>query len=716
MNEFIEQFLVEARELVDQATADLLALEDDTGAADRLDSAFRAFHTLKGGAGIVDFHAMGWALHAAEDRLSAARGGAEPVTTLLISDCLTCLDQVVQWLDAMAADGEVPSGADAEADALVRRFSGPAARPPDQWLAALLGRQGRDAARSAILYRPDADAFFRGEDPLALVQGLPGLLALEIEPQDDAPSLEGLDPYACSLVIRILTSIAPAQAAAHFSAVAGQIQVVPVSHEDASLPTIVQRLLAEQLLLLAEPASEGQAGRRASAARTAANALRSAGRAQDPDRLEQAGRALPGPDDPLVDAIRAAMSGPLPIDGGAAPAARGGQAITRSLRVDIERIDALVKLAGELTVVKNALGHAAALAQTEGDPKVLSGLLKDQHALLERLLTELQGAVLNIRVLPLGQVFQRFPRVVREMAADLGKPVRFSTDGDDTEADKVVVEALFEPLLHVIRNALDHGVESPAERARTGKPPTAALRLRAARRGESVLVEIEDDGAGIDVRRVREVARTRGMAAPEVIAELSDEAVIDLIFAPGFSTAAEVTDLSGRGVGMDVVRTALERLGGKVSVESRPGAGALVRFILPFTVMMSRVMTVEAGGQLFGAPLEAVVETVRTPRDRIATIGAGRAFVLRDRTIPLVSLAGALGEDAPDAPGEEVTVMVTTVGGQLVGLEVDRIGERMDVMLKPMEGLLAGLPGIAGATLLGDGRVLLVLDLNELLQ
>jgi len=226
---------------------------------------------------------------------------------------------------------------------------------------------------------------------------------------------------------------------------------------------------------------------------------------------------------------------------------------------------------------------------------------------------------------------------------------------------------------------------------------------------------VEDDGRGIDVARVREVARARNVASQAALDGLSDDEVIDLIFAPGFSTAAEVTDLSGRGVGMDVVRTSIERLGGRVTVSSRRQRGTIVRFTLPFTVMMTQVLTVEAAGQVFGVPMDAVVETVRVNRDAIAPIGAARALVLRNRTVPVIDLGQALGRK-PSASAGDATVLIVSVAGQWGGLEVDRLGERLDVMLKPPEGLLAGVPGIDGTTLLGDGRVLIVLDLHEIMN
>jgi two-component system chemotaxis sensor kinase CheA len=622
MDDFIEQFLIECRELVEQATDDLLALEERPEDRERLDSAFRAFHTLKGSAAIVEFDVMTAALHAAEEVLSALRSSGAAITPVLVGDCLACLDQVVQWLDEMEASGETPTGGQAAADAIIARFETGGVAPQA------------------------SEALWAASSP-------------------------------------------------------------PV------LPLEAHNLIEAQLAFLADPTADQTEGRAASAARVAINVLHGLDRTDEAGELERAvardPAALPG-------MLRSLLTGAIEFEPAAlAPARDAAEPAARGLRVDIERIDALVSLSGELGVARNALAHAADLAAAGADPKALAILLKDQHAVLGRLVDDLQHAVLNIRVLPLRHVFQRIPRLVREMVVALGKPARLITEGDATEADKAVVESLFEPLLHVMRNALDHGIETPEARAAAGKPPSATLRLSASREGDRVVVVVEDDGAGVNVERVRQVAAERGVASPDKLAAMNEQEVVDLIFAPGFSTAGEITNLSGRGVGMDAVRNAIERLGGRVTVESRAGHGTTVRFILPFTVMMTRVMTVEAGGQMFGVPMEAVVETARLELDSITAIGAARAFVLRDRTIPLIDLAPTLGRAEATKPRECLHVVVAAVGGQIGGLEVDRLGEPMEVMLKPLDGLLAGAPGVAGATLMGDGRVLIVLDLPSLL-
>jgi two-component system chemotaxis sensor kinase CheA len=737
MNEFVEQFLLEARELVEQATGDLLALEEKPDRTDRLDGAFRAFHTLKGAASIVDFDAMARSLHAAEDVLSRIRAGSSQVTPALIGDCLTCLDQVVQWLDVMEGDGNPPADAAASADAIVRRFDrhggaglseaprAPKRAPATDWLRDLLLRYpGAAEATVGLNFVPEPDCFFHGEDPAALLAGLPGLIALDIVPAGRWPDLDSLDPFTCQVIFRALVAGSAEVVGALLRPLRGYVEIqtlqaASLDSHPAALSPNARALLEEQIRLLGEDGSNGAAGRISSAGRVAANVLRHGGRPGEADELDLAVVRSQHRGDLriLVAAIKGALSGILQVSAAEAdPVSHEPQeGAARTLRVDVERIDALVRLTGELTVVKNAIGHAAALAKDGADGHTLAAALKDHHTLLDRVLQELQRSVLSIRVLPLRHVFQRFPRLVREMSAKLGKPARLVTEGDETEADKAIVEALFEPLLHAVRNALDHGIEPAGERAATAKPATGTIRLRATREGEHVLVEVEDDGRGIDVARVRQAAAERRIAASDELAAMADEAVIDLIFAPGFSTASEITGLSGRGVGMDVVRTAVERLGGRVTVESRLGLGTAVRFVLPFTVMMTRVMTVDVGGQAFGIPLDAVVETVRIPRDRIVPVGAARAIVRRNRTIPLVQLAQALGGSGMEATAE-ANVVITMVGGQLGGIEVERLGERMDVMLKPMEGLLNSLPGLAGTTLLGNGRVLIVLDLQEIFQ
>ena len=744
MNEFIEQFVIESRELIEQASADLLALERAPQDRERLDAVFRAFHTLKGGAAIVDFAAMEHALHGAENGLSTARSGSRALSKADIDDCLFCLDRVSAWLDFTESEGAFPDEAQAAGAAIVERFarweSGVPAAPARSgtagispgWVKRLLGARPAAASRalSAVRYVPPEDCFFQGVDPLAVMAALPGLLALEVEPRSPWPGVESLDPFACQLVLEALLEAPRAQVVEALGEAASQSEVVTLAEPagNEALGADARALLEAQVELLAgpgaQPGERGAEGRLASAGVAAVNVLRHAARVAQAGHIAAvAAEALQrGEPQLLSDALRDVLSvaEPSPSDVALAEPSASAvrhvpEAAAQTLRVEAARVDSLVRLTGELTVAKNAIGLVAREAQAAGSG--LAGVLTSRHATLERLVSELQRAVLAIRVLPMRVSFQRFPRLIRELAADLGKAVSLVMEGEDTEADKAVVEALAEPLVHVLRNAMDHGIEAGAVRLAAGKTATASITLRAAHRGDHVVVEVADDGGGIDVARVRQVARERSVLPVEEIDAMTDAQAIDLIFAPGFSTAREVTGVSGRGVGMDAVRSAVRRLGGQVELDSTAGQGTTVRFTLPFTVMVTPVMTVEAGGQAYGIPLDAIVETIRIHPDRIAPVGAARAIVYRESTIPLVALSGALGVHRNEASGgRDATVIIVRFDAGLGALEVDRLGERMDIMLKPLDGLLSGMPGLAGSTLLGDGSVLLVLDLSELLR
>jgi two-component system chemotaxis sensor kinase CheA len=734
MNEFIEQFILESRDYVEQGSAALAVLQQTPQDADNVDALFRALHTLKGGASIVDFTAMERAVHSAEDELSEVRAGKRPFTAETIADCHACLDQVARWLDTMERTGDLPVDADTQADALIGRLKHLKALDPDRnareavaksdnWSEVLLNRNSnvRQQARTAVRFSPKSDCFFRGEDPFALLSSVPELLALDAEPSGTWPTLGALDPFECIVVLTALFGSEASVVRATLGKQLGDCEVLSLAGEannsELRLPRIAQDLLNAQIALLNEDRDSVKptlAGRIAAAGSVAANVFRQVGQNGNATLVQQAMRkslAALSPND-LVDQITRSMSAPASSESPVAYAQ--ADSALRTLRVNAEQVDALVRLTGELTVVKNAIGHAVKLAQS--DESAVVGTLRNQHGVLDHIVGELQRAVLGMRVVPLRTVVQRFPRVVRELTSNLGKSVSVSIEGDETEADKAIVEMLFEPLLHIVRNSMDHGIEDGKTRAERKKAPTATISIRASRQGEHVVIEVEDDGGGIDPTRIRAVALERNVVTSEGLAGMSESDIIDLVFAPGFSTATEVTELSGRGVGMDAVRTAVGRVGGKVSLESRFGRGTTVRFTLPFSVMMTHVMTVEADGQMFGVPLEAVVETIRVATDTIAGIGTARALVRRNRTIPVFDLGNLLRVRETVHSEQQAIVVIVTFAGQLAAIQVDGLGERMQVMLKPLEGLLSGIPGITGTTILGDGRVLLVLDLEEALQ
>lgn len=652
MDELVEQFLIEGRELVQQASDDLLALEGNPADAGRIDSAFRAVHTLKGSVGFFDFAPMADLLHRAEDLLGAIRDGRQPVTKVIIGALLDCIGASDDWIDSIERTGALPADA-----AIVARGLGAAMAPylrstapvgvtaseaDLEWLSGLVTRN-RDAVDTAgagrtitaIRYTPSPDCFFLGDDPMALVRSIPDLIALEITARE-AWSTEKFDPFVCNLVFQMLTAV------------------------DADAARAVFRFVPDQAIIV---------------------------------------ETQPNPAAPQTDLRTAVAEG-------------GRDGAVRTLRVDATRIDALADIIGELIVAKNGLAHLADKASAV-DAK-LARELNASQANIDRLAGDMHRAVMTMRMIPLSRTFQRFPRLVRDIAGRLGKSITFHVSGEEVEADKSIVDGIFEPLLHVLRNAVDHGIEDAETRIAKQKPTEGLIQLEAKRTNDQIVISVTDDGAGIDLGMIRRLAKDRNVLDAAAVDTLDDSAALDLIFAPGFSTASEVTDVSGRGVGMDAVRSAIDGLGGRVVVTSARGAGTTIQLSLPQALVINTIMTVRVGDEHFGVPIESVQETLRIAADRIVRIREGEAFVVRNRTVPLLRLTDLLGLPGATRP-DDIRVLIASSGDERIGIEVDGFAERFDAVLRPMQGLLSGMPGILGTALLGDGQVLMVLDLPGLI-
>jgi two-component system chemotaxis sensor kinase CheA len=397
--------------------------------------------------------------------------------------------------------------------------------------------------------------------------------------------------------------------------------------------------------------------------------------------------------------------------------AEDSQGPSKSLKVDQVKIDRLMNLIGEMIVSKNALPYLAARAENVFGVRELSREIKAQYAVINRISDEMQDAIMQVRMMPASFVFQRFPRLVRDTSRKLGKEVNLVLVGEETEADKNIIEALGDPLVHIVRNSLDHGFEMPDVRLAAGKPVAGTLTITATQESDRVVIEIKDDGKGIDPVAIKQKAYERGIIDEGTLDRISDHDAINLIFAPGLSTAEVVSDLSGRGVGMDVVRTVIEKLNGSIHLESERGLGTCLHLSLPLSMAVTNVVIVEADGQTFGLPMDSVVETVRIPRSGIWSIKNQQATVLRGRTMALKSLNELLGlSAAPKTNAEgEAAVIVVRMNGEQVGLLVDSFHETVDVILKPMTGILNGLSAYAGSALMGDGSVLIILNVKELL-
>jgi two-component system chemotaxis sensor kinase CheA len=379
-----------------------------------------------------------------------------------------------------------------------------------------------------------------------------------------------------------------------------------------------------------------------------------------------------------------------------------------SIRVDVDKVDRLLNLVGELVIAQSMLAEAAR-AIAAGDAR-----LRDSVAYVDRQTRDLQDAVMSIRLLPIDFLFSRMRRMVRDLAERLGKEVELTTQGGDTELDKEIIEKLADPLMHLVRNALDHGIEPPAVRAAAGKEARGTVELRAMHRGGGIVVEISDDGAGFDRERILRKAQERGM---RVHTGMSDEEVWQLTFAPGFSTADAVSDVSGRGVGMDVVKRNVVALGGNIDVCSRTGVGTTITIQLPLTLAILEGMTVEIGGESFIIPLSFIAEAFLPHAGQVKTITSGPQVVrVRDSYVPLITLEELLHIRPTSAGAEESILVIVEAEGRHAALAVDRLLGQQQVVIKSLESNYRKVPGIAGATVLGNGRVALILDVNALMR
>jgi len=418
------------------------------------------------------------------------------------------------------------------------------------------------------------------------------------------------------------------------------------------------------------------------------------------DNLHGKGSA---PGQPVAVSAAPAAS-PVPAPEPARPATAKSSTAENTVRVDTTRLDTLVNRAGELVLLRNRLLSLA----SRSDNSMLAAMAGD----LDRVSDDLQNAVLGMRMQPVGRLFQRFPRIVRDLARQLGKEIELITEGEETDLDRSLVEALADPLIHLLRNAVDHGLEDPAGRERAGKPRKGKVKLSASQRGERIVISVSDDGRGMDPDVLRRKAVEKGIIDATQAARLSEVECYELIFRPGFSTAAQISDISGRGVGMDVVKTRVAELGGTLQVHSRLGSGSTLELTVPLTLAILRVLMVRVGDRLFALPLGNVSEVFELNPQHDHMLDGRRVAAHRGRALVLGDLGDWAGVPGPG--GRHVVVL--HVGHMHLGCLVHEVIGREDVMVKPLGPLFEGVPGVAGATVTGDGRLALVLDLAALSQ
>ncbi len=393
-------------------------------------------------------------------------------------------------------------------------------------------------------------------------------------------------------------------------------------------------------------------------------------------------------------------------------------AAPKTMRVNQELVDTFMNLVGELIVARNAFGHIERRLEM-GKQERAEALkeLRSASLAVARISEEMQRTVMEMRMVPIRNVFQKFPRMVRDLSRKCGKKAQILLQGEETEIDKGIAEDLADPLVHIIRNSVDHGLESPEDRKAADKPEEGTIILRAAHEGNFIIIDIIDDGRGINTDAVLKKAIEKGLVSPEQAASLSHDEICGFIFKPGFSTAQQVTDISGRGVGMDVVMTNLKKLKGNVHVTSEPGQGTKVRLEVPLTLALVDALLVQVEDQTYALPLEAVSETVKVNTESLKSLMRKKAITLRGEVVSVADLADLLGvERAQELNSEELTLLIMKVGANRLGVIVDRIQRKEEIVVKPLADYLAAIPGLAGASILGDGRSILILEPSELLS
>lgn len=630
-NELRDDFLVEAGELVQRLGDQLIGLEASPRDAELLNAVFRAFHTVKGGAGFLAIEPMVQLCHHAEDLLNVARNGQLLLDAGRMDALLEALDLLNDMMAALAGGTAM---AMPPAGLLQRLTPGKAAAPAPKPVAAPVAP-------------PPSDGTIDDSEFEALLDSLYG--------SSGAPG-------------------APAAVA-----------------ESGSISDDEFEALLDNL-----HGKGGQPG----ATMNAAVASSTAGTISDDefesllDNLHGKG-GLPGASAP------ASAPAPAPAPA-AAPAKQAAPAPENTVRVDTARLDALVHRAGELVLVRNRL---LSLAAKTGDETLELAATE-----LDRVADALQNAVLGMRMQPVGRLFQRFPRIVRDLSRQLGKEVELIQEGEGTDLDRSLVEALADPMVHLIRNALDHGLEMPDERERAGKPRKGKVTLGASQRGERIVITVSDDGRGMNPEILRRKAVEKGVMDEAQASRLTENECYEIIFRPGFSTAATVSDISGRGVGMDVVKTRVVELGGTLSVRSQLGKGSTLELAVPLTLAIQRVLMVRVGSRLLALPLSNVDEVFELASGQQQQLDGRAVASHRGRALALANLGGWIGVDA--APGRHVVVL--HIGHMRLGCLVHEVLGREDVMVKPLGPLFEGVPAVAGATVTGDGRLALVMDLAGL--
>ncbi|MCO6176582.1 chemotaxis protein CheA [Ciceribacter sp. RN22] len=725
MNEIKEIFFQECEEQLAELESGLLKMNDGDRDPETVNAVFRAVHSIKGGAGAFGLDDLVSFAHVFETTLDCVRSNKLEPTHEVLKVMLRAADVLADLTNAArdggSVDGARSAGLVRELEALANGEAAPAAAPvaaapaPTPAPAAVAPTDDSGfqpipfsfdtfddepaLPRFAITFKPRRDLYSKGNDAALLLRDLSRLGEMSIHCDMDAlPQLDEMDPedayFSWNIELStdkgedaIRTVFEFAEWDCDLEVKAQTEEAVPTGEEPPMVPVPFDLSLLDDGGVSEANTRESDVAAAVAAAETASNVMHMAGASARQEKKEAPAAA--------------------PAAAAAAANAAQNAAAGQTIRVDLDRVDRLINLVGELVINQAMLSQSVIENDTNGNTTINMGLEE-----LQQLTREIQDSVMAIRAQPVKPVFQRMSRIVREVADMVGKQIRLITEGENTEVDKTVIDKLAEPLTHMIRNAVDHGIETPEKRVAAGKNPEGTVKLTAKHRSGRIVIELVDDGAGINRERVRQKAIDNDLIAAD--ANLSDEEIDNLIFMPGFSTADKISDISGRGVGMDVVKRSIQALGGRISISSKPGHGSTFTMSLPLTLAVLDGMVVTVAGQTLVVPLTAIVETLQPEAQNIHSFGSNQRLIsIRDSFCPLVDVGRILNFRGTQAnPVEGVALLVESEGGGQRALMVDAIQGQRQVVIKSLEANYTHVPGIAAATILGDGRVALILDVD----
>ncbi|WP_159818387.1 chemotaxis protein CheA [Colwellia sp. 20A7] len=678
--EILQDFLVEAGEILEQLSEQLVELENDVDNADLLNAIFRGFHTVKGGAGFLALNDLVDVCHGAENIFDLLRTGKRTVNADLMDTILSALDTINDMFTLVKnREPLVPAEADLLAE--LHRLS-----QPEGTVVEASVPQAVESATSDSADDMSEDEFERLLDELH-GSGSP---SSSPTPAIETPAIAESSNEISDDEFESLLDELHGQGAFSSEVKDTSSSIVNNSSDEINDDEFES--------LLDELHGKGNAPK--------ASDVASIAPAESPIAKVTPSASNTASSKPVVrEEVKPSPSKPLVAKKVAQASAPQGET---TVRVDTKRLDKIMNMVGELVLVRNRLTSLGLISDDENLTKAVSNL--------DAVTTDLQGAVMKTRMQPIKKVFGRFPRVVRDLARSLNKDIQLVLEGEETDLDKNLVEALADPLVHLVRNSVDHGIEMPDVRQEQGKPRQGTVTLSASQEGDHILLTIKDDGAGMNAEKLKEIAIKRGVLDVDAAARMSDKEAFSLIFAPGFSTKTEISEVSGRGVGMDVVKTKITQLNGAVDIDSEMGVGTILEIKVPLTLAILPTLMVVVGAQTFALPLAAVNEIFHLDLTKTNNVDGQLTVIVREKAIPLFYLDQWLVRNYENKSREQGHVVIVQLGNQQVAFVVDRLIGQEEVVIKPLDRLLHGTPGMAGATITSDGGIALIIDIPNMLK